>query len=58
MNDQIFDRIYQNGRADLNNGVDQLLHRIGRSVTGAFDAMHRVQFAAPWAKRRRTTGCA
>ena len=53
MNDEIFDRVYQAGRADLHTGIDRLVSRIGRSVTGAFDAMHRVQFDAPWSKRSR-----
>ena len=58
MNDEIFDRAYQSGRADLHDGIDRLVRRIGRSVTGAFDAVHRVQFDAPWSKRSRGPGCA
>lgn len=58
MNDEIFDRVYQSRRADLNGGIDRLIGRIGRTVTGAFDAIHRVQFQAPWSKRSRGPGCA
>ena len=58
MIDEIFDRQYQAGRADLNAGIDRLVSRIGRSLSGAFDAMHRVQFDAPWSKRSRGPGCA
>lgn len=58
MNDEIFDRIYQSGRADLNDGIDRLLGRVSRSVSQAFNAAHRIHFDAPWAKRRQNTGCA
>ena len=58
MNDEIFDRVYQSRRADLNGGIDRLIGSIGRTVTGAFDAIHRVQFQAPWSKRSRGPGCA
>lgn len=58
MNDEIFDRVYQSGRADLHRGIDRLVSRIGRSVKGAFDAIHRVQFDSPWSKRSRGPGCA
>ena len=58
MNDESFDRIYQSGRADLNAGIDRLIGRIGRTVTATFDAIHRVQFDAPWSKRSRGPGCA
>jgi len=58
MNDEIFDRSYQSGRSDLNAGIDRAFRRIARSVNGAFDALHRIQFAAPWHKRLRDTRCA
>ena len=59
MIDEIFDRTYQDGRKQLHDGVDRGLTRIAASVGGAFDALHRIQFASPWHKRRaRTSGCA
>ena len=58
MNDEIFDRVYQSGRADLHDGIDRLASRIGRSLGGAFKSLHRVQFDAPWSKRSRGPGCA
>ena len=53
MNDEIFDRIYQSGRAELNDGIDRVIGRIGRFVGDAFQAAHRIQFDAPWLKRTR-----
>lgn len=58
MMDEIFDRTYQSGRAELNDGIDRLVSRIGHLVGEAFAAMHRVQFDAPWSKRGRGAGCA
>ena len=58
MIDEIFDRTYQSGRNELNDGLDRVFRRTGRAVTGAFDALHRIQFAAPWAKHARDGKCA
>jgi len=58
MNDEIFDRTYQAGRADLHLGIDRAFRRAARSVNGAFEALHRIQFAAPWHKRLSNTRCA
>jgi hypothetical protein len=53
MVDEIFDRQYQSGRADLHAGVDRALAAIGRAMIGGFEALHRIQFEAPWASERR-----
>lgn len=58
MMDEIFDRTYQSGRAQLNDGIDTLADRLSKTVLGAFCALHRVQFDAPWSKRGRGPGCA
>jgi hypothetical protein len=44
MNDQIFDRDYQAGRAALNDGISQLIHGAGQSLR----VLHSIQFDAPW----------
>ena len=44
MNDQIFDRDYQAGRAALNDSISQLIHGAGQSVR----VLHSIQFDAPW----------
>ena len=53
MNDEIFDRAYQNGRADLNAGIDRLFRRIGRAAGDAFNVLRRIEFDAPWKATRR-----
>lgn len=50
MIDEIFDRQYQAGRADLHAGVDRALSAIGREIGQSFDALHRIQWSAPWAR--------
>jgi hypothetical protein len=52
MIDEIFDRQYQSGRADLHAGIDRAVSSVGRSILTTFDAIQRIQFAAPWAPKR------
>jgi hypothetical protein len=44
MNDQIFDREYQAGRAALNDSISRLIHGAGQSLL----ILHKIQFNAPW----------
>jgi hypothetical protein len=52
MVDEIFDRQFQAGRADLFNGIERGVARLAKSVTTGFAALHRIQFDAPWASKR------
>ena len=54
MNDQIFDREYQAGRAALNDSLGRLIDGVGQSLR----VLHKINFDAPWkhqapAKTRR-----
>ena len=55
MIDEIFDRSYQAGRADLNAGLDRLFSQIGKATDNAFRVLNRIEYNAPWLERRRTT---
>lgn len=44
MRDEIFDRDFQAGRAELFAGVDQLVH----SIADGFAQLNRRQWSAPW----------
>ena len=44
MNDQIFDREYQAGRAALNDGISRLIRSAGQSMR----VLNKIQFDAPW----------
>jgi hypothetical protein len=61
MVDEIFDRAYQDGRADLNRGIEQLFGSIAREIGNSFQVLHDVQWSAPWtakAKASKDAGCA
>jgi len=49
MMDEIFDRNYQAGRADLNAGLDRGFARIGNALSASLKALHRIEWNAPWA---------
>ena len=61
MNDEIFDRSYQQGRAHLNDGLDRLFGFIGSELGKSLTALHHSEWSAPWrghAKQSRTSNCA
>lgn len=58
MIDEIFDRTYQSGRAELNAGLDRLFSRAARNTANVFRVLHRIEFQAPWQESRNTPGCA
>lgn len=59
MSDEIFDRNYQAGRADLKAGIDRAVNRIAEQVGKSFEVLHRIQWSAPWARQSaRDPGCA
>ena len=56
MRDEIYDRDYQAGRAELHAGIDRMVLGIGRTLGATFDAIHDIQFAAPWRHPPRRPG--
>jgi len=48
MVDELYDRGYQNGRAELHAGLDRLFASIGRGVTRTLATLHRIEWSAPW----------
>ena len=64
MMDEIFDRTYQHGRAELNAGFERAIAKTGRVLGETFTALHRLQWSAPWNTPRpktqsgRKVGCA
>ena len=49
MMDEIFDRTYQRGRADLNAGIDRAVTNVAREFGKSLAALHRIEWSAPWA---------
>jgi hypothetical protein len=54
MMDEIFVRIYQGGRADLNGGLDRAFARLGHAIDNAFKVLNRIEYSAPWASQKKT----
>jgi hypothetical protein len=51
MRDEIYDRDYQAGRAELHAGIDRLLAMLAKTFTDTSDALHRIEWSAPWKTR-------
>ena len=56
MVDEIYDRHYREGRAELNASIDRALKRFGTSIGNAFNVLQRIEYNAPWAPRKKTVG--
>lgn len=54
MLDEIFDRTYQSGRAELNAGLDRAFARLGQAIGNAFKVLQRIEYSAPWAASAKT----
>jgi hypothetical protein len=53
MMDQMFDRAYQQGRADLNAGLKLVVNRIATAALNAFRVLNRIEYDSPWLSPRR-----
>jgi hypothetical protein len=53
MVDEIFDRAYQAGRADLNAGIVGGIAKLGRAIGNSFKVLNRIEYSAPWLNRTR-----
>ncbi len=50
MRDELFDRDYQQGRAELNAGLDRLVRLIAEGLATTSAAIYRFEWSAPWKK--------
>ncbi len=48
MMDEIFDRTYQNGRADLHAGIDRAVGAVASEFGKTLAVLHRIEWSAPW----------
>jgi hypothetical protein len=53
MRDELFDRSYAAGRAELNHGIDRGLDSLANTVSASLKALHRVEWSAPWKQQHR-----
>lgn len=54
MVDEMFDRDYQSGRKELNDGIDRGIAGFIAGLRTAFEVLHRIQWSAPWAAHAAT----
>jgi hypothetical protein len=57
MIDEMFDRTYQAGRADLNAGIHATFGRFAREIGKGLAAMHRIEWNAPWKAQPKRPTC-
>lgn len=61
MIDEIFDRSYQSGRAELNAGIDRAATALGSAIInaigGGLSALHRLEWNAPWKAEVKRPKC-
>jgi len=57
MVDEIFDRTYQAGRAELHAGLDRGFARIGSTMGKSLKVLHRIEWSAPWHRNSNDPQC-
>jgi len=57
MIDEIFDRHYQEGRAELNAGINAAISRFRKAVGNAFNVLQRIEYDSPWTAKSRRVRC-
>jgi len=55
--DEIFDRDYHAGRAQLNASIVAAMKRLGAAVGQAFAVLNRIEYSAPWALPKKRVRC-
>ena len=48
MRDELYDRDYQAGRAELHAGINRAIAGLGRSLGDSLKVLHRIEWNAPW----------
>lgn len=52
MVDEIFDRAYRGGRAELNAALAGSVASLGRLIGDSFKVLHRIEWSAPWEQKK------
>ena len=53
MIDELFDRSYRDGRAELNASLASGLSNVTNAVMNAFNVLNRIEYQAPWPARAK-----
>ena len=51
MVDQLFDQEYRAARGQLNGAIADGLRQVAKASRGAFEALNRIEYDAPWTQR-------
>ena len=51
MIDELFDRSYRDGRAQLNASLASGLSHLTTAIMNAFNVLNRIEYQAPWIAR-------
>ena len=51
MVDEIYDRGYQAGRAELHDGIDALIGKFRNAFSPALSALYHLEWDAPWSAK-------
>jgi hypothetical protein len=57
MVDEIYDRLYQDSRGELNAAISGAFARFSRAVGNAFDVLQRIEYDAPWTAKAKRARC-
>ena len=53
MVDETLDRLYREGRGELNRAIDSGFRALGREIMVAMQSLHRIAWESPWASADR-----
>ena len=57
MMDEIYDRLYQDSRGELNAAINGAFARLGRAVSNAFNVLQRIEYDSPWTAKAKRVRC-
>ena len=57
MIDEIYDRLYQDSRGELNVAINGAFARLGRAVSNAFNVLQRIEYDSPWTAKAKRVRC-
>ena len=52
MVDEIYDRMYREGRAELNASIEHAFGSLSRTIGDSLRVLHRIEWSAPWSPKK------
>ena len=57
MVDEIYDRLYQDSRGELNASINAAISRLRKAVGNAFNVLQRIEYDSPWTAKAKRVRC-